>query len=88
MNFALVSASNFPNRSSWHSNEFRSNQFIDLMWKDYHIMTREHFYHVGAKEENRNPMLEALVTNFAVARQEKKITQAVQLTLFQKRQVC
>ena len=27
-------------------------------------MTREHFYHVGGKEENRNPMLEALVMNF------------------------
>ena len=28
------------------------------------ILTREHFYHVGAKEENRNPMVEAIVTNY------------------------
>jgi len=27
-------------------------------------LTREHFYHVGASEENRNPMLEAIVLNY------------------------
>jgi DNA adenine methylase len=27
-------------------------------------LTKEHFYHVGGKEENRNPVVEALVVNF------------------------
>ncbi|HBT97787.1 MAG TPA: DNA adenine methylase [Desulfobulbaceae bacterium] len=70
--------------STWHSNEFRSNQFISSTWKGYHIMTREHFYHVGAKEENRNPVLEALVTNFAAADEEKKSAKPSRLTLFEK----
>ena len=53
--------------STWHSNRFRKNIFIDDLWSGYHILTQEHFYHIGAKEKNRNPMLEALVTNFEVA---------------------
>ena len=52
--------------STWHSNDFRANEFIDRLWADYNILTREHFYHVGAKEENRNRMLEALITNFEI----------------------
>jgi DNA adenine methylase len=27
-------------------------------------LTRQHFYHVGANEANRNPMLEAIVLNY------------------------
>lgn len=49
--------------STWHHNDFRSNEYIDTLWSDYRILTREHFYHVGGREENRNPMTEALVTN-------------------------
>lgn len=50
--------------STWHSNHFRSNAFIQRTWSPYTILTREHFYHIGAREKNRNSMLEALVTNF------------------------
>lgn len=50
--------------STWHHNEYRSNDYIDALWSEYRILTREHFYHVGGREENRNPMVEALVTNF------------------------
>ena len=28
------------------------------------LVTREHYYHVGASEVNRNAMLEALIMNF------------------------
>ena len=50
--------------STWHSNQHRENRAIPTLWSGFHILTREHFYHVGAKELNRKPMLEALVTNF------------------------
>lgn len=50
--------------STWHSNEHRENPAIQTLWSDFNVITREHFYHVGANESNRKPMLEALVTNF------------------------
>lgn len=52
--------------STWHSNDFRTNSAIQKYWTrdNYHIHTKEHFYHVGASEELRNPMLEAIVTNY------------------------
>ncbi len=50
--------------STWHHNQYRKNPYIDTLWADFQIVTREHFYHVGAKEDNRNPMVEALVMNF------------------------
>ncbi len=53
--------------STWHSNEYRENLAIPNLWSEFNIITREHFYHVGAKKENRKPMLEALVTNFEPA---------------------
>ncbi len=56
--------------STWHHNNYRANTFIDSLWSKYHILTREHFYHVGAKEDNRNPMIEAMVMNFEVSIEE------------------
>jgi len=50
--------------STWHSNKYRSNPAIEKYAYRFTILTREHFYHVGAKEENRNPMLEAIVLNY------------------------
>jgi len=50
--------------STWHSNRFRSNSAIEKYAYRFTILTREHFYHVGASEENRNPMLEAIVLNY------------------------
>lgn len=69
--------------STWHSNEYRSNQFIDSVWHPYHILTREHFYHVGAKEDNRNPMLEALITNFDPQYEEVEAQRDEQLRLLE-----
>jgi len=73
--------------STWHGNEFRTNQFIDILWARYSILTKGHFYHVGTKKDNRNPMLEALVMNFSASYEEEKPTRAVQLTLLEKRSV-
>jgi DNA adenine methylase len=52
--------------STWHSNEFRSNSAIELVWNraDFHMWKREHFYHVGSQENLRHPMIEALISNF------------------------
>lgn len=53
--------------STWHSNEFRTNRQIERNWSsaDFHVFTKAHYYHVGAAEELRHPMLEALITNFS-----------------------
>lgn len=52
--------------STWHSNLFRINEMVDKHWSaaPFHIATRAHYYHVGATEKLRHPMLEALISNF------------------------
>jgi len=50
--------------STWHHNDFRENAYLKNLWSRHNVLTREHFYHVGGKEKNRNPVVEALVTNF------------------------
>jgi DNA adenine methylase len=50
--------------STWHNNDFRENQYIKSLWDRFNVLTREHFYHVGASEDNRNPMVEALIVNY------------------------
>lgn len=52
--------------STWDHNDYRQNEYLDAVWGFCHKVTREHFYHVGAKEENRKPMIEALLTNYAI----------------------
>lgn len=46
--------------SMWCQNEYRKNSHLEK-WTQGTLLTTEHFYHVGAKELNRNAMLEALV---------------------------
>lgn len=50
--------------STWHHNKYRENEYIDSLWSKFNVLTREHFYHVGGKETNRNSMTEAIITNF------------------------
>lgn len=50
--------------STWHHNDYRRNDYIESLWAKHKVLTREHFYHVGGKETNRNSVIEALVTNF------------------------
>jgi len=59
--------------STWHSNKYRSNPALENIWSEFQVITKEHFYHVGAKEDNRNAMLEALVMNFKPIIQELKL---------------
>ena len=48
--------------STWLSNKYRINDYIFSVWKDCFITTKEHFYHVGGKESNRNAVYEALLS--------------------------
>jgi len=50
--------------STWLKNDYRENPYISSLWKNCFISTKQHFYHVGAKEENRNSVYEALLANF------------------------
>jgi len=72
--------------STWHSNEFRKNTLIDVNWNDprFHILLREHFYHVGSSEDLRHPMIEALITNFPVQANRPNVVEMEQLALFEK----
>ena len=49
--------------STWLSNKYRTNDYIFSVWKKSFIATKEHFYHVGGKETNRNAVYEALLSN-------------------------
>ena len=57
--------------STWHHNDYRENEYIKLFWDKFNILTREHFYHVGARENNRNPMIEAIITNYDTSHIER-----------------
>lgn len=49
--------------STWLSNKYRTNDYVFSVWKDCFVATKEHFYHVGGKESNRNAVYEALLSN-------------------------
>ncbi|MCG8570530.1 MAG: Dam family site-specific DNA-(adenine-N6)-methyltransferase [Spirochaetes bacterium] len=50
--------------STWHHNDYRENTMIEKYWKQFNIITKDHFYHSGGKIQNRNSIVEALVFNF------------------------
>lgn len=50
--------------STWHHNDYRENQMVSKYWNSFNIITRDHFYHSGAKIDNRKSIVEALVFNF------------------------
>ena len=62
---ALVTASGAPFIiSTWLKNKYRVNGHVFSLWEECSILMKEHFYHVGAKESNRNSVCEALIINF------------------------
>ena len=62
--------------STWDHNDYRKNEYIDTLWRGCHKIVKEHFYHVGAREKNRNPMVEALLTNYVPAGDYGSMAQA------------
>jgi DNA adenine methylase len=55
--------------STWDNNEYRQNESLGTVWKDCYKLNKVHFYHLGAKEINRKPMIEALITNYQTKNQ-------------------
>jgi len=49
--------------STWLSNKYRTNDYVFSVWKECFVSTKEHFYHVGGKETNRNAVYEAILSN-------------------------
>ena len=71
--------------STWDYNQYRQNEYIDKIWHNCHKINIEHFYHLGAKEKNRNAMVEALITNYDTSKTEKQlvfINQQIRLNAF------
>lgn len=52
--------------STWSHNQYRSNTYLNTLWDDCELIKKEHFYHIGARVENRNPVVEAILTNYRV----------------------
>lgn len=67
--------------STWDHNDYRKNEYIDTVWASCYKITREHFYHVGAKQENRNPVIEALLTNYAITSNANELQEQCPLQL-------
>ncbi|MHC6203781.1 DNA adenine methylase [Breznakiellaceae bacterium SP9] len=73
--------------STWHHNDFRENEMVNKYWKNFNIVTKDHFYHSGGKIENRNSVVEALVYNFEsniIKHNYKPKIKEEQLTLFER----
>lgn len=75
--------------STWHSNRYRHNAVLEQHAAQFAILTKEHFYHVGASEDNRNSMLEAIVLNYTPTRlnlpDKEDIEKVTQLQLLESR---
>lgn len=59
--------------STWDNNEYRKNEYLETVWNDCYKLNKEHFYHIGAKETNRKPMIEALITNYKTENKKQEI---------------
>jgi len=59
--------------STWHSNKYRKNEYLNTIWKKFNLVTKEHFYHLGGSENNRNSMLEALILNHKIPVKQNKL---------------
>lgn len=49
--------------STWLENRYRRNSYVEKHFSNYTIKTQEHFYHIGAQEDLRNSITEALILN-------------------------
>ena len=69
--------------STWEHTQYRENEYIKKIWGFCDIKTKEHFYHIGAKEINRNSVTEALLMNYKpFDNSNRTLTSNEQLILF------
>lgn len=59
--------------STWDYNQYRKNEYIEKVWKDCKKINAEHYYHIGAKEENRNAVVEALLMNYEINNKKNEL---------------
>lgn len=74
--------------SMWLQNAYRKNSHIEQCWSDMEIKGVDHFYHVGARENLRNEMREALIIRPGSVAQNppnpgKESSEGLQQTLFE-----
>lgn len=67
--------------STWHHNDYRSNEMVKQYWDRFNITTKDHFYHNGGSIDNRHSVVEALVFNFDL-HEKQEIKTSKQLELF------
>ncbi|MBR1783842.1 MAG: Dam family site-specific DNA-(adenine-N6)-methyltransferase [Bacteroidales bacterium] len=67
--------------STWHHNDYRSNDMVKQYWNRFNITTKDHFYHNGGSIDNRHSVVEALVFNFDL-HEKQEIKTIKQLELF------
>ena len=67
--------------STWHHNDYRENNMVNKYWRQFNVMTKDHFYHNGARLENRRSVVEASIFNFDV-KERIETKQVCQLNLF------
>ena len=68
--------------STWFKNKYRANKYLTQVWESYNIVTTEHFYHFGGKEENRNAITEALILNYSPQNLIIPVEKTKQMPLF------
>lgn len=61
--------------STWDRNAYRANDYVDTLWGDCFKTTKAHFYHIGAREQNRGAVVEALLTNYDPHGREKALAE-------------
>ncbi len=59
--------------STWESTKYRNNEYMAKVWSFCNKETKEHFYHIGAKEMNRNSVTEALLMNYVPFENSNKV---------------
>lgn len=65
--------------STWDNNQYRKNKYIDTIWKGNIKLNKEHFYHIGGKETNRNSITEALIMNYKITETEIRTNKEIPL---------
>lgn len=69
--------------STWEHSQYRENEHLYSIWGSCHKITQKHYYYVGAKEENRSSITEALLTSYVPPKAKTSPTGEVkQLSLF------